>query len=406
MEQTNILEKYETFLQEGKIAIKQMPFYLNRAKGFYSFLLDNKAMTLDKAKLVLEKYKNIYETNWIKHKRYVHYFLFFLNENGFMQNTDETGELDNLYQQFKQHLDNSKSAKGTARCVLLAVRKFLRFLKKKGTGKAAEINRKTVKDFTVYLTLDQSNLSISYVRTLLANLNVFFVYLADKNLIKANYLDTIKRPRKPGKVSTNLMSKKEMSHFIHRNIPETPYEFTMKTLFVLFYSTGLRISEIRLITLKDLSLERQTVRIIDAKDKIERVVPFSEVAGEYLKLYLEKVRPVMNYGKTSQYLFAGNRGNRLSKMAIGDYLQRFIKRAGIDKKLSSHCFRHSYGSHMLESGCDIRYIADLLGHRKLSTTQGYTKVNVSDLKKVIRKTHPREQEKEKHISRAKYRGEL
>ena len=160
----------------------------------------------------------------------------------------------------------------------------------------------------------------------------------------------------------------------------------------LFYSTGIRLSELLNIKLIDLDIERGLLRI-KGKFKKERIVPVGSIAKKYILAYIEKVRPKLQRDKRITTLFLSERGNPLEKSAINTFVAAYVKKTGIRKKnINCHALRHSCATHMLEAGADIRYIQELLGHKSLETTQIYTKLAITGLKKIHLKTHPREKD--------------
>lgn len=157
----------------------------------------------------------------------------------------------------------------------------------------------------------------------------------------------------------------------------------------LLYGTGMRVSELVALDLDDLDLRRGEARIRAGKGNKERLVYLGDMAREAVRLYLEE-RPLWANGQNREALFFGKRGARLSDRGVRRVLDRLAVRLG--KPLHPHMLRHSFATHMLERGADIRVIQELLGHSSLSTTQKYTHMDLKMLMEVYRRTHPREEE--------------
>jgi integrase/recombinase XerD len=261
--------------------------------------------------------------------------------------------------------------------------------------KMTDIKRDDLKSFVRYLVeLEKKDGRRKYktesINQIIGRLRGFFVRLDEKNILKgvAGSLHHLKHTES---VSRNILTRKEVSKLFQveaRNL----YEFMMKTIFVLLYSTGLRISELLGLKLEDIDYEAGTLLVYEKKEKKERYVHTGDVGLNYLRLFINHARHHICYdAKVSNIVFLSNyRGKLLSSFAVNRHLKAFLKRAGIKKNISTHSFRHSYGSHLLENGAEIKHISELLGHKKLSTTERYTHLNPENLREVIRTFHPRE----------------
>ena len=169
--------------------------------------------------------------------------------------------------------------------------------------------------------------------------------------------------------------------------PGTPGGLRDQALLEVLYATGLRVSELVGLTLKQLDLRRGVVRPLGKGGK-ERVVPMVAPAVEKLQLYLEQARPRMLKGRESPYVFINHRGGRLSRQGFWKLLKQYALKAGV-KPLSPHTLRHSFATHLLSRGANLRVLQMLLGHADLATTQIYTHLDAERLKQVHRKAHPR-----------------
>lgn len=166
-----------------------------------------------------------------------------------------------------------------------------------------------------------------------------------------------------------------------------------KAILELMYSSGLRIKELHGIRLKDIDLKEGTVKLKECKGGRERMVPIGEKASRLIQKYLETTRRVYLKNQEEDHLFLSVTGTAINDQTIHYVFLRYRKRSPITAKISAHSLRHACALHMLRGGAPIQAVQEMLGHKRLETTQIYTKLCVSDLKEVLRKYHPREQSK-------------
>tara|TARA_Y100000768_G_scaffold364445_1_gene324898 strand:- start:5596 stop:6531 length:936 start_codon:yes stop_codon:yes gene_type:complete len=162
-----------------------------------------------------------------------------------------------------------------------------------------------------------------------------------------------------------------------------------KSILYLLYSSGLRVSELLNLKLTNLMMDEHFIRVIGKGNK-ERYVPVSLVALDTIKSYIENIRPELSRKKESLgYLFLNYRGDKLSRMGIWKIVTNYSKVLNLSNKITPHTFRHSFATHLLEGGADLRVVQEMLGHSDISTTQIYTHLNKSKLKETYNKFHPR-----------------
>ena len=167
------------------------------------------------------------------------------------------------------------------------------------------------------------------------------------------------------------------------------FAFRDQALLSTLYATGLRVSELIELKLKNLMIDEGLIRVF-GKGRKERIVPIGNLALSHIMLYLQKLRPQLSRKGNSQgILFLNNRGKKLTRMSIWNILHENTVRSGINKKVSPHILRHSFATHLLEGGADLRSVQEMLGHSDITTTQIYTNVDKTYLKEIHKQYHPR-----------------
>ncbi len=254
-------------------------------------------------------------------------------------------------------------------------------------------NKFDVKDINIedirkhLASLKRKHLTVATLSRNITSIKSFHRFLMKEKLVDYNYANTIQAPKKVKKLPT-VLSIKEIDDIIESIIESSPEEIRNKTMIVLAYSCGLRVSE--LINLKMNNL-RMTNRYLDfiGKGSKERIVPISNEAIRYLELYFEKSRPYFNKLNNLEHIFLTRESKQMSRENFSLILKKISKEAGIKKNVSPHTLRHSFATHLLDQGLDLRLIQELLGHSDISTTEIYTNISQEKLKAVYLEAHPR-----------------
>ncbi len=195
------------------------------------------------------------------------------------------------------------------------------------------------------------------------------------------------------RLTRNVLSEKEVFQLLDKLKPREPIGIRNRAIIELFYACGIRTSELCTLKVQDVDMKEQTVTIVKGKGNKSRVVPIGQCAVYYIELYLKKSRKHMLKGEKTDhgYLFLSQRGNPFNRTTINKCVIGSILRKGlIEKSISCYSYRHTIATHLLRNKVDIMYIAQLLGHASLKTTQKYLRVEISDLKKMHSLYHPRE----------------
>ena len=221
----------------------------------------------------------------------------------------------------------------------------------------------------------------------IAALRAFYRFTENEKLLPANVAEHLSMPRRWKRLPKDL-SNEEMDRLLKPIPPETPASLCDQAMLELAYSSGLRISELRHLRLEQLHLDAGFISVIGKGNK-ERVVPVGRLAAEALNRYLNSGRPKLVTPRTPANVFLTKRGTPFSRVTLWKRIKTRVKLAGIPRNVTPHMLRHSFATHMLEHGADLRVIQELLGHASISATEVYTHVGGSRLRDVHRQFHPR-----------------
>lgn len=243
-----------------------------------------------------------------------------------------------------------------------------------------------VKNYLAYLK--KMGYSPSSSSRALSTLKSFHKFLVLEHYIKHNPTLSISAPKLDKKLPT-VLSVEEVMMLLNSLNDDTPYNARNRAMIEVMYGTGLRVSELVNLKLNELHLTSKMISTTGKGSK-ERIVPINDYAAKVLRDYIVKYRPeLVKNGKDNNYIFLNNQGQPLSRQSFFLILKRLSKDAGIEKEISPHTLRHSFATHLLEAGTDLRYIQEMLGHEDISTTQIYTHLSKQKIKSVYNSAHPR-----------------
>ena len=229
--------------------------------------------------------------------------------------------------------------------------------------------------------------SATSIERKIAAIRTFFKFLYSHYNIRNNIAQLLEIPEKEETIP-DVLTVEEVELLLQQPDISTVKGLRDRTMMEFLYATGVRVSEALNIRLYDIDLNEKIVRV-SGKGKRERIIPFHDIAREFLERYIKEARPKILKGRQSNYLFLNMRGQRMSRIGFWKILKEYASRVGFASKVHPHVFRHTFATHMLINGCDLRVLQELLGHASISTTQRYTQVNISHLKEIHRKYHPR-----------------
>jgi integrase/recombinase XerD len=221
----------------------------------------------------------------------------------------------------------------------------------------------------------------------LAALKSFFRFLVAYGYLQKNPAQLVSFP-KTGRPLPKALSRQDVEKLISVIVGDSPAVYRDRAIFELFYATGMRASELVGLNLEDVNLEVRFVKCL-GKGSRERIIPFGKPAAEALRKYLGAGRDYFKPLKEEKALFLNHSGLRLSRQALWQIIKYYLKQAGIAKAASLHTLRHSFATHLLEAGADLRLVQEMLGHANIATTQIYTGVSREKLRKIYAQAHPR-----------------
>ena len=260
--------------------------------------------------------------------------------------------------------------------------KFNEFLNMEGI-KYSDVNYNDIRGFVAYL-YNKKESSKSITRNI-SSLRSFYKYLVRNNKIKENPMLLISNP-KQDKMLPHYLTYEEIEKLLKVTDKDTPFDIRDNLIIELLYSTGIRVGELVNIKIKDIDFNDKSITVF-GKGRKMRIVYFGDICKEKLLKYLD-IRPNIVNGN-NEYLLLNKRGNKLGDRSVRTIFENIIKVNHLDINFSPHTLRHTYATHMLDDGADVRTVQELLGHESISTTGIYTHVSIEHLRNVYLNSHPR-----------------
>lgn len=246
----------------------------------------------------------------------------------------------------------------------------------------AKLNKKDIQNYIQKISKSENASSVSRC---ISTLKSFYRFLELNKYTSLNPLTTITNPKTVKKLP-KILSEEEIEKLLDINL-KTDFDYRNKAMLELMYSSGLRVSELINLNVNDIDLSNASVRIFGKGSK-ERIIPLNDYAIDALNNYiLNHRRSLFKHGE-SNYLFLNNHGNKMTRQGFFKILEKIAQEKGIKSELSPHTLRHSFATHLLKHGADLRSIQELLGHSDISTTQIYTHITSERLQKNYEEFHP------------------
>lgn len=263
---------------------------------------------------------------------------------------------------------------------------FLNFITQSGIDDLSDIKTTHITSF--FKLLKDAGLNETSAARYFSSLKGFFKHLYRSEYIKSNPVERISPPKISRKLP-EVLNVREINLILEQPNVKDTIGLRDKAILELFYACGTRISELINIKVNDLFLSEEVIRVFGKGSK-ERLIPIGSSAIKWIIEYLRKSRPLLVKNiKSENYLFLNQRGTKFSRMGIWKIVRQYVKQAGIEKNVHPHTFRHSFATHLIEGGADLRAVQEMLGHSDISTTQIYTHIDRDYIKLVHKKFHPR-----------------
>jgi integrase/recombinase XerD len=295
------------------------------------------------------------------------------------------GEMETQIAGFLSYLRVERGlAQNTVEAYSRDLEKFLRFLQKNGWS-FGETRPAGIRKFLLWL--EQQELESRTIARQIVSLRNFYRYLRREALVPSDPTENLESPR-IWKVLPKYLSLEEVEKLLAQPSAETSLGIRGRAMLEMLYGTGLRVSELATLRVADLNVEAGYVRTLGKGNK-QRIVPVGRAAIGAVEKYCAEARPRLLDSGLSPYLFVSRRGKRLTRQSVWLMLSRYGKVAGIRKRITPHLLRHSFATHMLARGADLRSLQMMLGHSDISTTQIYTHVAAARLKEIYQRHHPR-----------------
>jgi integrase/recombinase XerC len=293
---------------------------------------------------------------------------------------------------YKDYLINERNySSHTVKAYLNDIETLKAFLVREDLGNLFLITDRIAR---FYLSTLHDVYTAKSIRRKLSSVKSMYKLLVEDYLLESNPFANLTLP-KSKKALPKFVYEKEMSDFLGQIDMSSPIGIRNGALFELLYGSGLRVSEITNIKIADLDFYNK-VLLVHGKGSKDRYVPIHDLVIEKIKAYLERTRPELR-SRTKEDdgndLFLNFKGTRLTDRGVRSILEKELEKQAIEKKMSPHAFRHSFATHLLNNGVDLRTVQELLGHKSLATTQIYTKVSKERLRDIYMASHPRAKRK-------------
>jgi integrase/recombinase XerD len=294
--------------------------------------------------------------------------------------------MEQLLDQFLHYLVVEKGlSKNTIEAYSHGLGRFLNHLREKGVQEIRDVAKFHVRGFL--LMLRKRNLSTKTIVRNLVAVRTFFRFLIQEGILESNPVEELESP-KVAKTLPEILTLREIEQLLEQPNLQTSLGIRDRAMLEILYATGMRVSELTHLPIHQVNLEGGYV-LLYGKGSKERIVPLGSEAMKWITLYLKTARGKLAKGKESPMLFINRSGKGMSRQRFWKSLKDYARRAGLRKRITPHLLRHSFASHLLEGGADLRSVQMMLGHVDISTTQIYTHVTGERLKKVHQRYHPR-----------------
>lgn len=300
-------------------------------------------------------------------------------------NADSKQDLED----FKSYIIAEKNfSKHTAKAYCSDILSFLVWMDEQS---CEDINFSKVREYLHFI--QKFNYKKTTIARKIASLRTFYKYLYRERKVDSNPAMNLTNPKRP-KSLPKFLTPDEVEQILNNTKIETPAGYRNRTILELLWATGMRISELSGLNFGDLNLEHNEIRVFGKGSK-ERIILVTDRAKNFLERYIESARDLIPKGfpapdkREDSPVFINNTGYRLQTRTVRNVINEVVEKINLPKHVTPHMFRHSFATHLIENGADLRVVQELLGHASISNTQIYTHVSTQHLKDVYNETHPR-----------------
>lgn len=284
---------------------------------------------------------------------------------------------------FQDYLSSVKhSSENTVSAYIRDLTKLENFMKEQGKNSVEEITATNLTTYVLYL--EKQGLSTATISRSIASIRAFFMYLLRQGRISQDPSERLKPPKVEKKIPETLTIE-EVNLLLEQPNGSSVKELRDKAMLELLYATGIRVSELISLKVSDVNLRMNYICCRDGER--ERIIPFEPVAKEALIRYMEEARDRLC--QDSDYLFSNCQGTSMTRQGFWKIIKHYAAKAGIEKDITPHMIRHSFATHLVDNGADLKAVQEMLGHSDISTTQIYKKKSAVRLKEVYDQAHPR-----------------
>ncbi|HXG69213.1 MAG TPA: site-specific tyrosine recombinase XerD [Gemmatimonadaceae bacterium] len=273
----------------------------------------------------------------------------------------------------------------TSKAYKLDVARFVTYAKVKGAAAPGDVGARTLREYIYHLK--DLGLAPASIRRNVSAVRTYFKFLVGEGLVVRDPAERLETPKK-WRTLPEVLGVDEVAKLLATPSLDEPLAFRDRAMLEVAYGAGLRVSEWISLSMRDVLLQDRLVRVFGKGSK-ERLVPIGRSAISAIAIYLRELRPKLEKGEGKGILFLNSRGAPLSRMGAWKILRKYVDKAGILKPVSPHTLRHSFATHLLEGGADLRAVQEMLGHVDISTTQIYTHIDREYLRSVHKQFHPR-----------------
>jgi integrase/recombinase XerD len=294
--------------------------------------------------------------------------------------------MKDLLENFLEYLSVERGlAKNTIAAYNRDLKSYIFYLRTKNITNIEHTNRTTIVSYL--LIMQKKGKASSSISRACAAIKSFYQFLFKERIIDEDPTINLDSPKLEHRLP-KVLTVEEVEKLLCQPDMSNPLGMRDKSMLELLYATGMRVSELISIAVEDVNLEMGFLRCTGKGSK-ERIVPVGTIAVEYLEHYITNARKTILNGKKSNILFLNRQGNNMTRQGFWKIIKKYSRQAGVNKQITPHTLRHSFATHLLENGADLRAVQEMLGHADISTTQIYTHITRNKIKEVYDKTHPR-----------------